>query len=135
MSRWPPLPTNRLQRALVVRLRAIPAGKLAATARRIVRAQGGKDTDADFEQRTEAEKRQIQRLRAGDNTDVKLSTLADIARALGESPLEILAPAARRPAPIGRRAGKPRGVRRQQDVRPIPPEEQMPMEWTAHEEY
>lgn len=71
-----------LQDVLVARLKAIPDGKISETARR-----AGMAPEA------------LLRIRRGESTDVKLSTLERIAHGLGESPIVLLGGADRGPAP------------------------------------
>lgn len=93
----------RAMAALRRQLAKIPDGKLTAIARR-----------------AGISVRQLQRLRGGEMDDVKVSTLAGLATVLKTTPSELLgggaSPHARRPAPVGRRRGKPRNMRRQGDV-------------------
>lgn len=85
-----------LQAALVAQLQRIPEGDISETARR-----------------AGISVRQLQRIRAG-AADIRLSTLQRLAEALGVHGAALIGgtPPRRRPAPIGRRRGKPRGVRR-----------------------
>jgi len=85
---------------VVARLRAIPDGEISDTARRAGLSL-----------------RALMRIREG-HGDVKLSTLVAIARALEVHPAQLLGGSAprRRPAPIGRRHGRPRGIRREPEL-------------------
>jgi hypothetical protein len=80
-----PLPEDPLQRALVLRLRE--EGNAMEVARKIRRARGYPDTDARALLNI---RRQVGRWISGDNPDVPLSTVTELARALGDDPLRIL---------------------------------------------
>jgi len=110
----------------VIRLRAIPEGKITATARRLAALRGSDDF--------EAARRALLRIRAGTNTNVRLDTLEEIAKALGEDPLEILSRQPIRPAPIGRRLGKPRAARRQPDAVELPVLDETWIPWIEEHE-
>jgi transcriptional regulator with XRE-family HTH domain len=98
------VPWPTIRNALVTRLRAIPDGEISDTARRAGLSL-----------------RALMRIREG-HGDVKLSTLVALARALEVHPAQLLGGSAprRRPAPIGRRHGRPRGIRREPDVLQVP---------------
>lgn len=86
---------RRLLRALVAELRRIPDGDANAVARR-----------------ARISRRQFDRIRAG-KADLLTTTMTRLADALG---IAIVIGPPRRAAPIGKRAGKPRGIRREPNV-------------------
>jgi transcriptional regulator with XRE-family HTH domain len=97
---------RRALAALKRQLAAIPDGKVSDVARR-----------------AQISPRQLRRLRAGQIGRVQLDTILRLADALDVSAAELLggaSPHAKRPAPTGRRRGKPRTMRRQGDVGEAP---------------
>src|SRR5262245_30441430 len=88
--------------ALVEYLRKIPEGDIGEIARR-----------ADMD------RRQLQRLRAGERTNIHLDTLGRLAEALGISAAELIGgshPRRRGTTPGRGRSGRPRNIRRTQDA-------------------
>lgn len=84
-ARRGPLPEDPLQRAFVLRLRR--EGNAMEVARKIRRVRGFAETDHKALSNI---RRQVGRWIAGDNPDVPLSTVTEVAKALGDDALRIL---------------------------------------------
>jgi transcriptional regulator with XRE-family HTH domain len=90
---------------------------MASVRRQLARIPDGKLSEVA--RRAGLSVRQLHRLRSGELRDVKVSTLTRLAEALGVPLVSLIggsSPRPRRPAPVGRRRGRPRTMRRQQDV-------------------
>ena len=106
---WQPLPEDPLQRALVQRLRAIEDGGVTDIARRLAALRGISIEGDVGQRRLKVLRRMVSRWRRGDKPDVPLSTVSEIAEALGESPLRLLSFGSQeltRAADAARRAAK-----------------------------
>lgn len=89
---------------------------MAAISRRLSRL-----SDSELEavgRRAKISARQMRRLRSGSIADIKMSKFFQLADALRVTPAELggSSPQPKRPAPIGRKRGRPRNIRRQPDV-------------------
>jgi hypothetical protein len=87
---WPEPPGDPLQRAVVLRLRAVPEGELTNVARALLRVRGLDYAGLEGKQRLENARRQVGRWAKGTKPDLPLSTISEIAAALGESPVKVL---------------------------------------------
>lgn len=101
---WPPPPGEPLQRAVVLRLRAIPEGELTNVARALMRERGVSYVGLDGQARLKNTRRQLTRWAKGTKPDLPLSTISEIAAALGESPLMLLSYGSGELAEIAREA-------------------------------
>lgn len=88
---WLPLPDDSLQKALVLRLRSIPLGKISAVARGLVLERGESLEGEEGRKRFQNARRQVGNWRRGKNPDVRLSTVTALAAVLNEPALAVLA--------------------------------------------